>query len=137
MPVTNELVSWLQLDVNRNRDTTQRIVQHAERHGHKTLFIAIDAPELGCREMDIRARFTDVDTDMQNRQGARVGRPRGAVCATLSFIDLILQWTDLPWSQSITLMSIMLKGVQGVVLSMHSEHDSSISRGRAPKCWPQ
>lgn len=36
--------------VNKDRDATKRIVQHAERRGTKALFITVDAPQLGRRE---------------------------------------------------------------------------------------
>lgn len=36
--------------VNRDREATKRIVQHAEKRGVKGLFITVDAPQLGRRE---------------------------------------------------------------------------------------
>ena len=36
--------------VNKDRATTKRIVQQAERRGIKALFITVDAPQLGRRE---------------------------------------------------------------------------------------
>lgn len=46
-------VQWLQLYVNKNRDVTRRIVEHAEKRGCKGLFITVDAPQLGRREKGI------------------------------------------------------------------------------------
>ena len=43
-------VQWLQLYVNKDREITKRIVQHAEKRGCKGLFITVDAPQLGRRE---------------------------------------------------------------------------------------
>jgi len=36
--------------VNKDRNITKRIVQHAESRGVKGLFITVDAPQLGRRE---------------------------------------------------------------------------------------
>lgn len=36
--------------VNRDRNITKRIVQHAEARGIKGLFLTVDAPQLGRRE---------------------------------------------------------------------------------------
>ena len=36
--------------VNKDRNITKRIVQHAEKRGIKALFITVDAPQLGRRE---------------------------------------------------------------------------------------
>lgn len=45
------LFSWqVYRYVNKDRDITKRIVQHAERRGVKGLFITVDAPQLGRRE---------------------------------------------------------------------------------------
>lgn len=36
--------------VNKDRDITRKLVQHAEKRGIKGLFITVDAPQLGRRE---------------------------------------------------------------------------------------
>ena len=36
--------------VNKDREKTKRIVEHAEKRGVKGLFITVDAPQLGRRE---------------------------------------------------------------------------------------
>ncbi|TQB73043.1 hypothetical protein MPDQ_006293 [Monascus purpureus] len=127
-------VQWLQLYVNKNRDITKRIVQHAEARGCKGLFITVDAPQLGRREKDMRSKFSDEGSNVQKEEGEEnVDRSQGAARAISSFIDPALSWKDIPWFQSITKMPIVLKGVQcvedvfraieagvqGVVLSNH------------------
>ena len=125
-------VQWLQLYVNKNRDITKRIVQHAESRGCKGLFITVDAPQLGRREKDMRSKFSDEGSNVQQSDG-NVDRSQGAARAISSFIDPALSWKDIPWFRSITKMPIVLKGVQraddvlravesgvqGVVLSNH------------------
>lgn len=133
---------WLQLYVNKNRDITKRIVQHAEKRGMKGLFITVDAPQLGRREKDMRSKFSDVGSNVQNTGGDNVDRSQGAARAISSFIDPSLSWKDIPWFKSITKMPIILKGVQrvedviravevgvdGVVLSNHGGRQLDFAR---------
>lgn len=134
-------VQWLQLYVNKNRDITKGIVQHAEKRGCKGLFITVDAPQLGRREKDMRSKFSDVGSNVQSGDGS-VDRSQGAARAISSFIDPSLSWKDIPWFQSITKMPIILKGVQcvedvmraidagvqGVVLSNHGGRQLDFAR---------
>lgn len=124
-------VQWLQLYVNKDREITRKIVQHAEKRGCKGLFITVDAPMLGRREKDMRGKFEEQGSSVQ--AGQKTDTSQGAARAISSFIDPSLSWKDIPWFQSITKMPIILKGVQrvedvlraaqlgvaGVVLSNH------------------
>lgn len=133
---------WLQLYVNKDRNITKRIVEHAEKRGCKGLFITVDAPQLGRREKDMRSKFSDVGSNLQDTGGDTVDRSQGAARAISSFIDPSLSWKDIPWFQSITNMPIVLKGVQrvedviraiesgvqGVVLSNHGGRQLDFAR---------
>ena len=133
---------WLQLYVNKDRAITERIVKHAEARGVKGLFITVDAPQLGRREKDMRSKFDDVGSNVQDTGGDNVDRSQGAARAISSFIDPSLSWKDIPWFQSITKMPIILKGVQrvedvlqavemgvqGVVLSNHGGRQLDFAR---------
>jgi L-lactate dehydrogenase (cytochrome) len=133
-------VQWLQLYVNKDREITKGIVQHAEKRGCKGLFITVDAPQLGRREKDMRSKFTDPGSNVQS--GQTTDNSQGAARAISSFIDPALSWKDIPWFQSITKMPIILKGVQrvedvikaveagvqGVVLSNHGGRQLDTSR---------
>jgi L-lactate dehydrogenase (cytochrome) len=135
-------VQWLQLYVNKNRDITKRIVEHAEKRGCKGLFITVDAPQLGRREKDMRSKFSDVGSNVQSTSGDDVDRSQGAARAISSFIDPSLSWKDIPWFLGITKMPIILKGVQcvedviravesgvhGVVLSNHGGRQLDFAR---------
>ncbi|KAI9700627.1 MAG: hypothetical protein M1836_001994 [Candelina mexicana] len=135
-------VQWLQLYVNKDRNITKRIVQHAEKRSVKGLFITVDAPQLGRREKDMRSKFSDVGSNVQNTGGDNVDRSQGAARAISSFIDPALSWKDIPWFKSITKMPILLKGVQrvedviraievgvqGVVLSNHGGRQLDFAR---------
>ena len=135
-------VQWLQLYVNQNREITKKIVQHAEKRGCKGLFITVDAPQLGRREKDMRSKFSDVGSNVQDKGGDAVDRSQGAARAISSFIDPSLSWKDIPWFKTITKMPIILKGVQrvedviqaiaigvdGVVLSNHGGRQLDTAR---------
>lgn len=136
-------VQFLQLYVNKNREVTKRIVQHAEKRGIKALFITVDAPQLGRREKDMRQKFDAEDPSEVKKSGSDgVDRSQGAARAISSFIDPGLQWSDVPWFQSITNMPLILKGVQrwedalkaydlglaGVVLSNHGGRQLDFAR---------
>lgn len=123
----------MQLYVNKDRTITERIVRKAERRGVKGLFITVDAPQLGRREKDMRQKFADQGSSVQNEEGENVDKTQGAARAISSFIDPGLSWDDIPWFKTITKMPLVLKGVQcwedavlaaehglaGVVLSNH------------------
>lgn len=135
-------VQWLQLYVNKNRDITKGIVQHAEKRGCKGLFITVDAPQLGRREKDMRSKFDDVGSNVQSTGGHDTDKSQGAARAISSFIDPSLSWKDIPWFMGITKMPIILKGVQrvedvlraidlgvhGVVLSNHGGRQLDFAR---------
>ncbi|OQE17188.1 hypothetical protein PENFLA_c025G03992 [Penicillium flavigenum] len=134
-------VQWLQLYVNKDREITRKIVEHAEKRGCKGLFITVDAPQLGRREKDMRSKFSDPGSNVQ-AGGDDIDRTQGAARAISSFIDPALSWKDIPWFKSITRMPIVLKGVQcvedvlraveagcdGVVLSNHGGRQLETAR---------
>ncbi|KAL8729955.1 MAG: hypothetical protein Q9166_004400 [cf. Caloplaca sp. 2 TL-2023] len=138
----DDQTQWLQLYVNKDRAITKRIVQHAEKRGCKGLFITVDAPQLGRREKDMRSKFSDVGSNVQDTGGDSVDRSQGAARAISSFIDPALTWKDIPWFLSITKMPILLKGIQrvedviraieagvrGVVLSNHGGRQLDFAR---------
>ncbi|KAJ8100748.1 FMN-dependent dehydrogenase-domain-containing protein [Lipomyces tetrasporus] len=104
-------IQWLQLYVNKDREITRKIVQHAEKRGCRALWITVDAPQLGRREKDMRSKYDEQAANVQDDEAA-VDRSQGAARAISSFIDPALSWKDIPWFQSITKMPIVLKGVQ-------------------------
>jgi len=142
MDAADDQVQWLQLYVNKDREITKKIVQHAEKRGCKGLFITVDAPQLGRREKDMRSKFTDTGSNVQSSSGQATDNSQGAARAISSFIDPALSWKDIPWFQSITKMPILLKGVQrvedviraievgvqGVVLSNHGGRQLDFAR---------
>ncbi|KAF8339391.1 FMN-dependent dehydrogenase-domain-containing protein [Amanita rubescens] len=136
-------VQFLQLYVNKDREITKRIIQHAEQRGIKALFITVDAPQLGRREKDMRMKFEADDPSEVTKAGSEdVDRSQGAARAISSFIDPGLDWNDLGWFRSVTNIPLILKGVQcwedaleaydrglaGVVLSNHGGRQLDFAR---------
>ncbi|BGP52935.1 hypothetical protein JCM8202_004016 [Rhodotorula sphaerocarpa] len=135
-------VQFMQLYVNKDREITRKIVEHAEKRGIKGLFITVDAPQLGRREKDMRQKFADEGSNVQRTSGDSVDKTQGAARAISSFIDPGLSWKDMPWFRSITKMPLILKGVQcwedavlaaeagldGVVLSNHGGRQADYAR---------
>lgn len=135
-------VQFFQLYVNANRQVTERLVRKAESKGIKALFITVDAPQLGRREKDMRLKFADAGSQVQNDEDEEVDRSQGAARAISSFIDPSLNWDDLHWFRSITRLPLILKGVQrwedavlaaqagcaGIVISNHGGRQLDFSR---------
>ena len=74
-------VQFMQLYVNKDRDITKKIVQHAEQRGIKGLFITVDAPQLGRREKDMRTKFEDEASDVLKDNEDQLDRSQGAAKA--------------------------------------------------------
>ncbi|KAN0064029.1 hypothetical protein ACQY0O_003635 [Thecaphora frezii] len=140
--VNDQQVQFFQLYVNSNRKITERLIRKAEEAGVKGLFVTVDAPQLGRREKDMRMKFDDTGSNVQNTNKDNVDRSQGAARAISSFIDPSLSWDDLNWLKSVTRMPIVLKGVQtwedavkaaelglaGVVLSNHGGRQLDFAR---------
>lgn len=139
---TDKQTQWMQLYVNRDRETTKGIVQHAEKRGVKGLWITVDAPQLGRREKDMRSKYEEDAASVQGDDEDTIDRSQGAARAISSFIDTSLSWKDLAWFRSITNMPLVLKGVQraedvlkaveygmdGVLLSNHGGRQLDFAR---------
>lgn len=105
---------WLQLYVNVDRKIARKIVEHAEKRGIKGLFITVDAPQLGRREKDMKAKYVAEAANVQEDDEDGIDRSQGYARAISSFIDPGLSWKDIEWFMSITKMPIAIKGIQRV-----------------------
>lgn len=111
---------WFQLYVYKDREATRALIQRAEAAGASALVLTVDAPFLGCREADVRNRFSlPPGLGLVNmlaasqEHGFLPGRPQGSGLAEYfaSLIDCALNWTDLDWLRSVSKLPILLKGV--------------------------
>lgn len=133
---------FFQLYVNSNRAVTEKMLRRAEERGIKAVFVTVDAPQLGRREKDMRIKFEDTGSRVQNENKDNVDRSQGAARAISSFIDPSFSWDDLHWLRTATRLPIILKGVQtwedavraaemglsGVVLSNHGGRQLDFAR---------
>lgn len=132
---------WMQIYVNAEREMTEEMVKAAEARGVKAFWVTVDAPQLGRREKDMRAKYIDDVSNLQEEDDS-VDRSQGAARAISSFIDVSLSWKDIKWFRSITKKPLVLKGIQryedvllaiehgvdGVVLSNHGGRQLEYSR---------
>ena len=84
---------FFQLYVNADREKTERIVRKAEALGCAALFITVDAPQLGNREIDRRVKVSHAGADVQ--AGNTGTKNEGTSKALTTFIDPSLCWDDL------------------------------------------
>ncbi|KAF8189022.1 hypothetical protein BJ912DRAFT_1059289 [Pholiota molesta] len=112
---------FLKLYLNRDREITKNYVQHAEKRGVKALFITVDAPQLGCREQDMRMKFVDdgAGAKVQERPTGRQEGSRG--CQSL---HTILNGVATPEDAILAYEA----GCQGIVLSNYGGRQLDTSR---------
>jgi len=102
---------WFQLYVNEDRNLAKELICKAEKLGMKAIFVTVDAPSLGHREKDERAKG-GVDTDLD--LGDDIERQSGASKALSSFIDCKVNWSDIRDIKEYTKLPVLVKGVQRV-----------------------
>jgi L-lactate dehydrogenase (cytochrome) len=95
----------IQLYVHKDRALTLALIRRAERLGFSALVITVDAPTVGKRLRDIRARAA---ADGPGAHATLGSAPR----AGSSLFDERLSWSDLAWFRSVTALPLVLKGVQ-------------------------
>ncbi|WAQ88867.1 hypothetical protein PtA15_10A288 [Puccinia triticina] len=117
---------WYQVHVTTDCAKTARLVLNAVQAGIKAFFITVDAPQLGRRAKDMRLKFEDFGSDVQNKNNENVGRSQGATRAISSLIDANLSWADIPWLQDAVLAQ--KHGLQAIVLPNHGGRQLDYSR---------
>ncbi|KAG2417582.1 hypothetical protein HFD88_008801 [Aspergillus terreus] len=115
-----------QLYVNRDISKSEEIARRAERAGAGAIWITVDSPVVGKREMDER-----LNVEMQGDDPSSKGQ--GVAKTMASFISPFIDWDILTWLRGLTNLPIVIKGiqcvedavlayqhgVQGIVLSNH------------------
>lgn len=94
-----------QLYVHKDRTLTLALIRRAERLGFTALVITVDAPTVGKRLRDIRAR---AEAEGPGAFATFGSAPRGGS----SLFDERLDWSDLAWFRRVTTLPLVLKGVQ-------------------------
>ncbi|KAJ5083854.1 hypothetical protein NUU61_008433 [Penicillium alfredii] len=115
-----------QLYVNRNITKSVEVVRRAQKAGAQAIWITVDSPVVGKREMDERLNLSVMAGD-GNSQG------QGVAKTMASSISPFIDWDILSWLRQLTDLPVVIKGiqcvedavlayqhgVQGIVLSNH------------------
>ncbi|OQE47026.1 hypothetical protein PENCOP_c001G01104 [Penicillium coprophilum] len=115
-----------QLYVNKDIQKSVETVRRAEKAGATAIWITVDSPVVGKREMDERLNLRVTATD-------NTAEGKGVAKIMASSISSVIDWEILIWLRQLTGLPIVLKGiqcvedavlayengVQGIVLSNH------------------
>ncbi|KGO56442.1 Alpha-hydroxy acid dehydrogenase, FMN-dependent [Penicillium expansum] len=96
-----------QLYVNKDIQKSVETVRRAERAGASAIWITVDSPVVGKREMDERLNLTVTATD----NGAE---EKGVAKIMASSISPFIDWEILTWLRQLTDLPIVIKGIQCV-----------------------
>ncbi|KAJ5108178.1 Alpha-hydroxy acid dehydrogenase FMN-dependent [Penicillium angulare] len=98
---------FAQLYVNKDISKSVDLVKRAVKAGARSIWITVDSPVVGKREMDERMNlsFTAQDSDAKGQGVAKV-----AASSISPFID----WSILSWIRDLTDLPIVIKGIQCV-----------------------
>lgn len=126
--------------MNKDRAASERILARVASRGCNAVMLTVDAPVMGKRERDMRAKGEVVETGGGNG-GATTGGA-GVASAISGYIDPNLTWDDVDWYKRICKLPLFLKGVQtvedaalaaeagvhGIILSNHGGRSLDFSR---------
>ncbi|KAJ5189032.1 hypothetical protein N7491_005356 [Penicillium cf. griseofulvum] len=115
-----------QLYVNKDIQKSAETVRRAERAGATSIWITVDSPMVGKREMDERLNLMVTATDS-------TAEGQGVAKIMASSISPFIDWEILTWLRQLTDLPVVIKGiqcvedavlayehgVQGIVLSNH------------------
>ncbi|WP_283843993.1 aminotransferase class I/II-fold pyridoxal phosphate-dependent enzyme [Kitasatospora humi] len=104
---------WLQVYCFRDRSTTRRLVERAERAGFEALVLTVDAPRLGRRLRDLRNGFRLPDGMVPaNLTGGDYASPSAHA---LTEFDPALDWSVIEWLREVSSLPVLVKGVLSTV----------------------
>ncbi|WP_062214274.1 aminotransferase class I/II-fold pyridoxal phosphate-dependent enzyme [Streptomyces sp. NBRC 109706] len=101
---------WLQVYCFRDRETTRRLVERAERAGFEAVVLTVDTPRLGRRLRDLRndfrlpAHITPVNLPSEGDYSSPSGHSR-------TEFDASLDWSIVDWLRSVSRLPVLVKGV--------------------------
>ncbi|XP_073409969.1 2-Hydroxyacid oxidase 1 isoform X2 [Dendrobates tinctorius] len=115
-----DCLRWMQLYIYKDRNLTKSLVQRAEQHGYKAIFLTVDTPYLGRRLDDVRNKFQlpphlrmknfeTEDLAFSSKQG--YGDNSGLAVYVSQAIDASIKWEDIEWLKGLTSLPIVAKGI--------------------------
>lgn len=102
---------WLQVYCFRDRATTRRLIERAERAGFEALVLTVDTPRLGRRLRDLRSGFRlppHVSPANLPADGTDYSSPSGH---SRTAIDASLDWSVIAWLRSVSTLPVLVKGI--------------------------
>ena len=104
---------WFQLYLQKDRGFTRELVQRAEDAGCRTICLTVDAPVLGARNRQERAKFRP-QYGIPNLWGHPIQRTEQELRKGSIYSPLLLStitWEDVVWLLSFARIPVLLKGV--------------------------
>ncbi|MFI9100868.1 aminotransferase class I/II-fold pyridoxal phosphate-dependent enzyme [Streptomyces fildesensis] len=102
---------WLQVYCFRDRGTTLRLIQRAERAGFEALVLTVDTPRLGRRLRDLRNEFRlppHITPANLPAEGADYSSPSAH---SRTEMDPGLDWSVIAWLRSASRLPVLVKGI--------------------------
>ncbi|PWN28703.1 hypothetical protein BDZ90DRAFT_245485 [Jaminaea rosea] len=114
---TREQPLIYQLYINKDRRASEEILRKVEQDGFKAVMLTVDAPVMGKRELDMRAKGEIVSSPASPDSGGSASTStsgRGVAGAISGYIDPTISWADIDWYRRHCKLPLILKGVQSV-----------------------
>ncbi|KAE8147386.1 FMN-dependent dehydrogenase-domain-containing protein [Aspergillus avenaceus] len=107
---------FFQLYVNRDIKKSEEMVLRADRAGVGAVWVTVDSPVVGKREMDERLNLEVQARDNPSTQG------QGVAKTMASSISPFIDWSILEWLRGLTQLPIVIKGIQCVEDAVQAYH---------------
>lgn len=111
---------WLQVYCFRDRDTTRRLIERAERAGFEALVLTVDAPRLGRRRRDLRNGFRLPPHIVPANLPAGDGDHASPADHGRTHLDPALDWSVITWLRSVSSLPVLVKGVMTAQDAVHA-----------------
>ncbi|MER7000248.1 aminotransferase class I/II-fold pyridoxal phosphate-dependent enzyme [Streptomyces sp. NPDC000410] len=99
---------WFQVNCFRERATTRRLIERAERAGFEALVLTVDAPHPGRRLRDVRNGFRlPPGIEPVNLAGPGLSSSGDALIE----FETSLDWSVIEWLRSVSSLPVLVKGV--------------------------
>lgn len=98
--------------MNSERPKTEALLRSARELGIKAIFVTVDAPIPGKREADERIAAQNISSGLSGAVATNDKKGGGLGRVMAKYIDPTLSWDDLSWLRRISVLPLVVKGVQ-------------------------
>jgi len=100
---------WFQLYVDRDRETSERVLARAAEHGYEAVVLTVDLPVAGRRERELRhGEFAFPEGVALT---SHLGSERERHQVPIGGYDTTLTWPDVQWARTASGLPVVVKGV--------------------------